>query len=122
MKRILVVDDDEDIRESLVTTLQDAGYEVDSADDGKYVRKKLNEQDFDLLLMDIIMKEKEGIETIMEVRREFPKLKIFAMSGGGRVKAIDCLRMASQLGAHKTFAKPFSSNDLLEAIAKECCG
>jgi CheY-like chemotaxis protein len=62
------------------------------------------------------MPEKEGIETMMEVRKDFPQVKIIAMSGGGRMGRLDLLPMAESFGAQRTLAKPFERKELLEAI------
>ena len=84
MYRILLVDDDESFRKTVHKVLERAGYEVDDATDGKYVLEAYRRKPCDLILTDLIMPQKEGLETIMEVRRFNPRLKIIAMSGGGR--------------------------------------
>jgi YesN/AraC family two-component response regulator len=71
----------------------------------------------EVVLTDLIMPEKEGLETIAEIRRQFPELKVIAMSGGGRGQADDYLRIARRLGAVQTLSKPFSTSEMAAAIA-----
>jgi len=99
-------------------TLERAGYEVQDAADGKYVLEAYRRNPCDLILTDLIMPQKEGLETITEVRRFNPRVKIIAMSGGGRAGPTGYLDMAKQLGAKRTLAKPFSREQLLDAIAE----
>ena len=74
--------------------------------------------DFDIIITDLVMPEKEGIETIMELSRTAPNIKIIAMSGGGRVNATDYLTIARRVGASDTLAKPFSGDELLAAVSR----
>jgi CheY-like chemotaxis protein len=115
--RILVIDDELDIRSLVSRILRQAGYEVIEASNGNEGTRLFRENLPDLLITDIIMPEKEGIETIMELRRDFPNLKTIAISGGGKALGRDaCLQMAKGLGANRTLAKPFSRQELLEAV------
>ncbi len=116
MKRILVIDDDAQVRQMLKQTLERAGYEVVDAADGAKGIKFYRDEPTDLVITDIIMPEKEGIETIMELKRDFPDVKIIAVSGGGRVDPGHYLEIACRLGADRTFTKPFDRVELLEAI------
>ncbi|RMF90686.1 MAG: response regulator [Nitrospinota bacterium] len=116
MKRILVIDDEAPVRRMLRQTLEYAGYTVVEAEDGKEGLKQYRAEPADLVITDILMPEKEGLETIRELRREFPETKIIAISGGGRSGVLDFLNVAEKLGAHRTFHKPFSLQDLLTAI------
>ena len=72
---------------------------------------------FDLVITDLIMPEKEGIETIVKMRKKIPTLKIIAMSGGGLIAPEDYLVIARKLGVAQTLAKPFSGKELLAAVA-----
>jgi DNA-binding response OmpR family regulator len=117
MKRILLVDDNEPFRRGLGLTLERAGYEVQSAPDGAVALKLFREFPADLVITDLIMPEKEGLETIMDLRRLQPELKIIAMSGGGRIDPNDYLPIAKKLGAALTLSKPFSTGEILEAVA-----
>jgi CheY-like chemotaxis protein len=111
MARILVVDDDHDICEVLAMGLKHAGHEVRVAADGASALRP-----FDLIITDIFMPGKEGIETIMEIRRDFPAVKVVAMSGGGRTGDLHYLRDAVALGAVRTLRKPFGRAELLDAV------
>ncbi len=74
------------------------------------------EQEADLIITDLIMPDKEGLETIMELRRDFPEVKIIAISGGRRVGPDEYLYMAKIMGAHLTLLKPFEQEELLPAV------
>jgi YesN/AraC family two-component response regulator len=76
----------------------------------------LHENPFDLILTDIVMPGKEGISTIIELREEYPRLKIIAMSGGGDFEPYGYLDIARRVGADRTIPKPFSREELLEAV------
>jgi DNA-binding response OmpR family regulator len=117
MANILVIDDDPQIGRLLEKVLGRAGHEVAIALNGKDGQQIFREGNFDLLITDLIMPEKEGLETIMELRREFPETKIIAMSGGGRIGPDSYLKMANTLGAEKTLTKPFGREDLLSAVS-----
>jgi DNA-binding NtrC family response regulator len=116
MARILVVDDDEQVRTMLRMTLEAAGYEAEEAPDGKIAIRILRERPADLVITDLIMPEKEGIETIMDIRKEWPGAKIIAISGGGRLVASDFLWHAQRLGAARAFQKPIDRKKLLDAV------
>ncbi|MBW2709831.1 MAG: response regulator [Deltaproteobacteria bacterium] len=113
---ILVIDDDETIRELLRAILEREGYRVLEASDGDKGIKQFRETPTDLVITDIIMPGKEGIETIRDLRREFPDVKIIAISGGGRIGPDAYLEMAKVLGALRTFSKPFDQKSLLKAV------
>lgn len=114
--RILIIDDEVQIREMLEQMLTREGYEVVNAPDGKVGMKVCREQHIDLIITDIIMPEKDGIEMILELRHDFPNLKVIAISGGGRLGPDGYLEMAKKLGAHKTFFKPFNRKEILDAV------
>ncbi len=116
MARILIIDDDPQILDMLGQTLEREGHEVVDAPDGKEGLKLYRENPTDLIITDLIMPEKEGIETIMELRRDFPDVKIIAISGGGQIDAEQYLSMAQKLGAQRTFAKPVERDELLKAV------
>ena len=116
MARILIIDDDVQILKMLRKMLEHEGYEVVDAADGNKGIRLYREDPTDLVITDIIMPEKEGIETIIDLRREFPEIKIIAMSGGGHTAAESYLHMAKGLGAMRTLSKPFVKGELLEAI------
>jgi len=112
VKKILLVDDDDSFRKMLRLTLVKIGYHVVEARDGNEALKLHRDVSPDVVLSDLIMPEKEGLETIRELRRLHPEAKIVAMSGGGRVTATDYLRIAKAMGADRTLAKPFSTDEL----------
>jgi len=116
MSRILVIDDDDQIRAMLQQVLQREGYEVIEAADGKPGMRLFRERGAELIITDIIMPEKEGLETIMELRRDFPEVKIIAISAGGRLEPNQYLDLAKKLGAQVTLIKPFEREELLAAV------
>ena len=116
MSRVLVVDDDDAVRLSCCRALEDAGYQVESAVDGNKAIEVLRETPVDVMITDIIMPDKEGMELIMEVSRDFPDVKIIAISGGGRIDPADYIMAARGLGAARTFRKPFDLHELSAAV------
>lgn len=116
MYKILVVDDEELARFTLREILESAGNKVDEARNGQECLQKCAQADYDAVVTDIIMPDKEGIETIIDLRRDYPDLKIVAISGGGRTRNMDFLELASSYGANGVLAKPFSDHQLLDMI------
>lgn len=116
MAKILLVDDEKPLREVLGAILSRENHAVITAPNGKEALRFLDAQTFDLTITDLIMPEKEGIETIMEIRRSHPGTKIIAMTGGGQWNARDYLSAARKLGASRTLAKPFSRRDFLDTV------
>jgi DNA-binding NtrC family response regulator len=115
-KNILIIDDEEQIRSVLRLTLEKVGYKVLEAPDGGKGIKLCRLNPVHLVLTDIFMPNKEGIETIIELKRDFPEVKIFAMSGGGSVGPETFLKISSQLGVLRTFTKPIDRKALIRAI------
>jgi DNA-binding NtrC family response regulator len=115
-KRVLVIDDEVQIRTLLANGLEAAGFQVDAAQDGIEGMRLFRRHPADVVVTDIIMPEQEGIETIIQLRREYPKLAIIAISGGGTVDPEGYLGTARLLGAAATFAKPFLIRDLVDAV------
>ncbi|HEY8352112.1 MAG TPA: response regulator [Sphingomonadales bacterium] len=118
MARILVIDDEELILRTLKGALEAAGYDVVTARDGKQGLARLREQEFDLIVTDIIMPQMEGIETIREIRRTAPDIPIIAASGGGQLGRERLLGMSVALGATASIAKPFRPRDLIALIER----
>jgi DNA-binding NtrC family response regulator len=116
MVKILVIEDDNSFRNVLVQMLEKAGFEVTQAENGNQAIKHCGEINPDLVLTDIIMPDKEGLETIQELLCICPDMKIIAMSGGGRFGPNSYLPLAAKLGAKKTLQKPFMREELLAAI------
>jgi YesN/AraC family two-component response regulator len=118
MAQILIIDDDPQILDMLGQTLEREGYEVVRASNGKEGIKINRETPVDLIITDIIMPEKEGIETIFELKKDFPYIKIIAISGGGQIEPEDYLYIAKKIGVHRTFVKPISREELLKAVSE----
>lgn len=116
MARILIVDDEDQIRKLLRQILEMAGYQVVDAPDGRSAAALFRQEPTDLIITDIFMPEMGGIETIHEIRRDFPKTKIIAISGGARGGSFDFLPVAESFGARRTLKKPFARDELLRAV------
>ena len=108
MADILIIDDESMIRESLSNLFTREGYSVEVAVDGADGLKKFSENPARVVVTDIVMPEKEGIETISELRTRYPDVRIIAISGGGRRGNVQFLDIARKLGADAALAKPFT--------------
>lgn len=117
MASILVIDDEVQVRFAMRAVLEDAGHSVEEAATGTDGLAALNERAFDLVICDIIMPDKEGIETIGDIRALFPQQPIVAISGGGRIRKEDYLAVAAAVGASQTIAKPFTADTLLATVS-----
>ena len=115
MARILIIDDDDDLRSVIAQNLELAGHTVLQAADGRQGVNLFHAAPVDLVLTDLVMPGKEGVETIIELHRENPLLPIIAMSGG-MPRSSMYLEIAAKLGARRTLAKPFTPEDLLKSI------
>lgn len=116
MAEIIIIEDDELLRQMLVRWLGANGYPVREAGNGHEGLRLMREHPAALVITDLVMPDMEGIETIRHLRRDYPKTKIVAISGGGVGDANGYLKIASELGAHRTFAKPFFPGELLSAV------
>ncbi len=116
MQKILVIDDNVVVRNTLVQILEGEGYQVVSAEDGRRGLSVFRAEHPDLIITDVIMPEKEGIETIRDIRGECPNAKIIAISGGGRIGNTDFLRIARQLGASDVIAKPLDPDYFISVV------
>lgn len=116
MAQLLVIDDDQMLRDTLKNILSSAGHAVTVADDGRSGTRAATAAIYDVILVDILMPVKEGIETIIELRRQQPAVKLIAISGGGRVDSVDFLELAKQLGADAALRKPIRMKLLIETI------
>lgn len=117
MSAILLIDDDDLLRRMLAITLTKMGHQVTEAPNGREALRLFAAEPPDVVLTDMVMPDKEGVEVIGELRRLQPDLKIIAMSGGGRGDAFDYLKIARLMGAASTLQKPFSNEALATAIA-----
>lgn len=118
MAKILLVDDDILVRTSLSYALEDAGHQVVQAGNGSEGLAALKREPFDVVVLDILMPERESIETIREIRETWAALPVLAISGGGKTGWSDFLHMASVLGANDTMAKPFTASEFVERVAR----
>jgi DNA-binding response OmpR family regulator len=116
MKKILVIEDEEQVLNALAAALASGGYGVFKALNGKEEMKLHRKDPVDLIITDLIIPEKEGIETIRELTAEFQNIKIIAISGGGRIGPKDYPNMAKVFGAQRTLAKPVGRNELVKAV------
>jgi CheY-like chemotaxis protein len=118
MKNILVIEDNENMLRMMNDLLSRSGYNVLTAVDGVAGIKAYRREKPDLVITDIIMPDKEGLEVIMELTNEKPRPKLIAMSGGGMLDARTYLNLAEKLGADATLEKPFRPADLLSLVEK----
>lgn len=120
MPSVLVVDDEDQIRQLIRETLEQAGYEVQEASDGKQGLERYRAKPADLVIMDILMPDQDGLESIMTLRREFPAARVIAITGGSdMIGILNFLDVAKMLGARRTLQKPFDMQTLLDAAHSE---
>ena len=115
-RRILLIEDEDDLRQTLMGVLTGWGHDVTPAGDGVVGSRLLADQLFDLLITDIVLPEQDGIEIIITARRRDPVMPILAMTGGGRGRNMDFLRLAQDVGANMVIRKPFRIAELRAAI------
>ena len=113
---ILLVDDDEQFCAMLSEALTGEGFQVREASDGRQGIKLYEEQPAHIVISDLIMPEKEGLEMIVEMKRLHAGVKVIAISGGGRGSSQNYLKMAKAFGAQIVLPKPFSHREIVEAI------
>ena len=118
MARILVIDDEDRIRRMLRAALEMEGHEVVEATQGDEALRLQRAKPAELVITDIMMPHKDGLQVIMALRREAPGLKVIAMSGGGRYELMDALDMAKPLGAFATLRKPFDLDAMIETVKR----
>jgi CheY-like chemotaxis protein len=116
MQNILVIDDDKLMCLALARILVSAGYDVTQAYNGEEGLQKYRGGKFDLVITDLIMPDKEGIQIIRELRKEDTSIRIIAMSAGGRGGATDYLKWARLMGAKLCLSKPIRREELLTAV------
>lgn len=116
MASILVIEDDEFMRDMLVLMLQKKNHTVLGAAHGKEAEALCHQFEFDLVITDILMPVQEGMETIVILKHFFPDIKIIAMTGGGKTSPQIYLEIAKKLGADYTLQKPFRHEEILSAI------
>lgn len=113
---ILIVDDDPLLRLIASEMLREAGYVVSEAEDGDIALRRLEGEPVDLAILDLLMPNKEGVETIQEIKRRWPRTKIIAISGGGRVDAGYLLPLAKAMGADAVYKKPLTAEPFLRMV------
>jgi len=126
MAKILLIDDELDIRDSVAAVLERDGFEVTAAENATDGLQALSDQEFDAILTDIIMPDFDGVEAIKRIRKSNPTVKIIAISGGGNIgltsykpEAITTtayLQAATEAGADAVLTKPFGSNDIIQTV------
>jgi YesN/AraC family two-component response regulator len=118
MAKILIIDDETAIAMMLKKMVEKAGHEAKTAINGNEGLAMFETFHPDLLITDIVMPDKEGLELIFELRRKNPVLKIIAISGGGRFQYDGYLNSAKHLGANRVFHKPLDLKELMNSIAE----
>jgi CheY-like chemotaxis protein len=124
MSHILLIDDSERVRETVRIMLESSGFDVSVAIDGVDGVNQFREDRFDIVISDVVMPRKDGLETIREIRDLSPNIPIVAMSGGTHLSEHGCaqgmtsyaLSAAEELGATRTISKPFSREELLNVL------
>jgi DNA-binding response OmpR family regulator len=116
MRTILIVEDDESLRAMLKLILLDAGYAVLEAATGNEVGPIYQQEKPDLVITDLLMPDKDGLEVIMDLHRRDQNAKIIAISGSGKKNSGNYLLLAQKLGARCTLTKPFTPEEFLEAV------
>ena len=116
MESVLIIDDEPQIRSMIRLVLERAGYSVMEAADGVEGIRRFHENPANLIITDLIMPNKDGIGMIIELKKEFPDVKIIAMSGGGLNRPEGYLRGAQKLGAACTLSKPINRQELLRVV------
>ncbi|HFB66214.1 MAG TPA: response regulator [Aeromonadales bacterium] len=118
MSKIMVVDDDDSILRLISEIMRKEGYDVLQAVDGEEAFALFQQQPCDLVITDLLMPNKEGLELIQELRGIKPSLKIIAYSGGGQLEPDDYLDFARGVGADRVFSKPISIIELKQAVSQ----
>jgi DNA-binding response OmpR family regulator len=116
MSRILLIEDDEMLRNGLKLVLERAGHQVETACDGRGAEAQVSRFQPDLVVTDILMPGRDGLETIRALATNNPAFSLLAISGGGRLDGRVYLTLAQHLGATATLAKPFSNREFLKVV------
>lgn len=118
MSAILVVDDDKSLRDLLSVVLRERGHDVETAEEGNAALELMAQARFEMVISDIIMPGKEGMETIKEIRALYPDVQIIAMSTGGSMGNSQVLEYARMIGAHESIRKPVELPSLLTTVER----
>lgn len=120
MPSVLIVDDDDQMRRLMRATMEKAGYLVSEGRSGREGLLRYRATPPDVVVMDILMPDKDGLEAIIELRREFPDAKVIAITGGTvKMNVPDFLDVAKLLGARRALQKPFPMTELLALVEAE---
>ncbi len=122
MARILIIDDDSALRQTMRKIVERIGHEADEAEDGAVGLRLFRERSYDLVVTDLLMPEKEGIETILELREEDPDVPILAVSGGMTLDRTGPLADAEALGADASLPKPFAVEEFSDTVQQLLTG
>ena len=120
MIKVLIIEDDAALRSILRTTLEHFGFRVTEAINGDEGIKVVKADPPNIVLTDILMPDQDGLETISALRKSFPTIRVIAMSGGGRMRSDELLRVALKLGASGCLTKPFTAEILRAEINRVC--
>lgn len=121
MVKLLIVEDNQAVREATRLVLEGAGHEVLEAVSGLRIEETIDTRKPDLVLTDMLMPDRDGVETVLALRRRYPDLRIIAMSGGGPRGELD-LGVARKLGVSATLAKPYEAEALVALVASVAAG
>ena len=120
MPSVLVVDDEDQVRQLIREALEQAGYAVQEARDGKEGLDQYRRQPADVVIMDVMMPDQDGLESIMILRQEFPTARVIAITGGSdMIGILNFLDVAKMMGACRTLRKPFELQTLLDTVGAE---
>jgi len=116
--RVMVVDDEESVRDTLCENLVECGFDVFPACDGQEAVRLIDTRAVapHVVITDIIMPRQEGLETIIDLRRRYPDIRLLAISGGGRTKSADFLQLAARMGADAVMPKPIDIDELEKTV------
>ncbi|HEY0749388.1 MAG TPA: response regulator [Steroidobacteraceae bacterium] len=128
MHQVLVIDDDVDVRDAIRRVLERAGYGVRTSADAMEAVAELNREPVHVVITDIIMPKLNGVEAIRSILKDFPEVRIIAISGGGNfgidsykpnaITTTAYLAAAERAGAHYVLSKPFESAELVHAVER----
>lgn len=118
--KILIIDDEHAVRFIMSKVLIAEGHDVKTAESCEAAFALIEQEKFQLVITDLIMPDKDGIETILAIRAKYPRLRIIAMSGGAVGGTQNFLPLASRIGAEATLTKPFTENALMAAVDGTC--
>jgi CheY-like chemotaxis protein len=116
MARVIVIDDQDPIRRIVRRALEQAGHEVLDAPDGASGMQILAQHSADVVISDIFMPGQDGIETLRQIRKDFPAVRVIVMSGGDSSGLLDLRQDAELLGAVKSLRKPFTAREIVDAV------